>query len=372
MIEYWHWHTLHFGTETYWGGVLPHSGVPGRAYREIARLGAELGAAGAAVRRACPDYDVAVLYDSDSKFALSFQAPFPAPGQYLDPDSYRRIMASFVRGAFDAGLQTRIVRPQQLFPSRATAGVDQLEGGDPAGFAAQYPVLIVPAFFTAADSELDWLEAYAAAGGHLVLGPRSAYADREGRARREVQPARLAQAAGAWYEEFANIAEPVSVSPVAGVAERMSGRSTLVLRPGAAATDWVDGLMTTEADSLVAYEHPHLGRFSAITSSAHGTGRVTLVGTIPNQALAHSLASWLVPEPIAGWADLPPSVTVSTKTAPDGSRVHIVHNWSWTPVTVTAPTDLRDLIDAGAAYATGTMIELGAWDVRVFGGGAAE
>ncbi|MGW7595433.1 beta-galactosidase, partial [Streptomyces rubiginosohelvolus] len=24
MIEYWHWHTLHFGTETYWGGVLPH------------------------------------------------------------------------------------------------------------------------------------------------------------------------------------------------------------------------------------------------------------------------------------------------------------------------------------------------------------
>ena len=26
MIEYWHWHTLHFGAETYWGGVLPHSG----------------------------------------------------------------------------------------------------------------------------------------------------------------------------------------------------------------------------------------------------------------------------------------------------------------------------------------------------------
>lgn len=25
MVEYWHWHTLHYGTETYWGGVLPHS-----------------------------------------------------------------------------------------------------------------------------------------------------------------------------------------------------------------------------------------------------------------------------------------------------------------------------------------------------------
>src|SRR5207247_2329572 len=41
MIEYWHWHTLHFGAETYWGGILPHSGRPGRVYRELARLGAE-------------------------------------------------------------------------------------------------------------------------------------------------------------------------------------------------------------------------------------------------------------------------------------------------------------------------------------------
>ena len=29
MIEYWHWNTLRFGAETYWGGVLPHSGQAG-------------------------------------------------------------------------------------------------------------------------------------------------------------------------------------------------------------------------------------------------------------------------------------------------------------------------------------------------------
>ena len=38
MIEYWQWQTLHYGIETYWGGVLPHSGRPGRIYREIAEL----------------------------------------------------------------------------------------------------------------------------------------------------------------------------------------------------------------------------------------------------------------------------------------------------------------------------------------------
>ena len=50
MIEYWHWHTLHYGIETYWGGVLPHSGRPGRIYREIAELGRPVARPRAAAR----------------------------------------------------------------------------------------------------------------------------------------------------------------------------------------------------------------------------------------------------------------------------------------------------------------------------------
>ena len=49
--------------------------------------------------------------------------------------------------------------------------------------AARYPVLVVAGFYTAGDEDLDFLAAYAESGGHLVLGPRSAYADREGRPR---------------------------------------------------------------------------------------------------------------------------------------------------------------------------------------------
>ena len=42
MIEYWNWHTLHYGTETHWGGVLPHDQIPGRVYDQLSILGAEL------------------------------------------------------------------------------------------------------------------------------------------------------------------------------------------------------------------------------------------------------------------------------------------------------------------------------------------
>ncbi|MCU1561539.1 beta-galactosidase [Mycetocola sp.] len=360
MIEYWHWHTLHFGTETYWGGILPHSQKPGRTYRELAQLGADFAKAGAAVRRGTPDADIAVLYDSDSKFALASQAPFGAPGAYLDPDAYRRILASFVRGAFDAGLQTRLVRPQQVFPTRATPGVDAIDGGDPAAFAARYPILLIPAFFTAADEELDWLDAYAEAGGHLVLGPRSAYADREGRARLEVQPARLAETAGTWYDEFANLPKPIPVTTDASGDFQVKG--------GAHATDWVDGLTlndTAPATALAHYRHPHLGRWPAITTRESGSGRVTVVGTVPDHALAQSIAEWLVPKPVAGWTDLPASVTVTSSTAPDGIRTFFVHNWSWDPASAVAPAQLRDLVTDVTAE-PGDAITLGPWDVRVF------
>ena len=363
MIEYWHWHTLHFGTETYWGGILPHSQKPGRTYRELALLGAEFGRAGDLISDGTPDVDVAVLYDSDSKFALSSQAPFPAPGQYLDADAYRKIMASFVRGAFDAGLQTRLVRPQQLFPTRAADGVEPIAGRDAAAVAAELPVLIVPAFFTAADAELDWLRDYAEAGGHLVLGPRSAYSDREGRARLEQKPARLDEAAGAWYDELANLTEPLEV---AAASDAPDGVATLALRDGSAATDWIDGLTPTTADDLVSYVHPHFGRWPAVTTRAHGAGRITMVGTVPNQQLAHSIAEWLVAEPVAAWGDLPPSVTATSSTGPDGRRVFFVHNWSWLEHSVAIPRELVDVLDAaGPVLTSGSALELGAWDVRV-------
>ncbi len=73
-------------------------------------------------------------------------------------------------------------------------------------------MLIVPGLLVADDALLDWLRSYAAAGGHLVLGPRTAYGDGEGRARLEVKPARLADAAGVRYQEFSNLNEPLPVA----------------------------------------------------------------------------------------------------------------------------------------------------------------
>ena len=42
MVEYWHWHSIHYGQETYWKGVLAHDLEPDRAYAEVSRTAHEL------------------------------------------------------------------------------------------------------------------------------------------------------------------------------------------------------------------------------------------------------------------------------------------------------------------------------------------
>ena len=316
---------------------------------EIARLGAELARAGGAIADATPDADIAILSSTKARFALAAQPPLQLADGTGDRNSYPRIVAAFYRGAFDAGLQVRVVRPRYLFDD------------EPADAARTHPVLVAAGYYPASDRDLDWLRRYAEAGGHLVVGPRTGYADDEARARAETQPARLSEPAGAWYDEFSNLDEPVPVH----------GSAAFPLDEGAAATAWAECLVADGADVLATYDHPHLGAWAAVTTRAYGAGRVTVVGTVPDLTLARSLARWLVPTPLAGWSDLPPSVTVHSSTRPDGARVHVVHNWSWEATVVTVPTDL-DVIAAphGSSptptrFTAGDTVTLGAWDVFV-------
>jgi beta-galactosidase len=345
MIEYWQWQTLRFGAETYWGGVLPHSGRPGRTYAEIARLGAEFAKAGPLVAGLEPDADVTMVYSNPSKWLMQKYPPLATADGAPDPAAYHRVFDPFYRGAFESGRQVRIVHARQL-----------REGMTPEETARRHPVLVVPALYIADDATLDHLAAYAHAGGHLVLGPRTGYADHEARARHASAPGRLTEAAGVSYDEFSNLARPVPVESAPD--------SPLRLPQDATATRWADALTVTDADVLAGYRHPHFGNWPAITTRRHGEGRVTCVGTVPDRALARGLAQWLAPAARHGWQDLPETVTATTGTASDGQRVHIVHNWSWEPARVVAPVDLTDALNDTPVPA-GTELELGAWDVRV-------
>jgi len=347
MIEYWHWHTLHFGPETYWGGVLPHSQKPGRTYREIAAIGQELAGFGDRILGLRPDAQVGLLYDHASKWALEKFGPLAAPDGMPIPDSYSPMVEAFARGAFDAGLQTRLYHAGALTES------------DPVEVAGELPVFVVAGYYAADDAVLAWLLAYADAGGHLVIGPRTGYADTEARARREVAPGGgLSAAAGAWYDEYTNIEEPLPVRAVAG--------SGLELPAGAAAAarEWVESYQADDADVVARYDHPFHGDYAAVTTREHGAGRVSTVGCLPGPELAAGLLDWAAGPDASLWRAEVDSVRVHSAVNGRGERLWVVQNWSWEPAEIKVPRPGQNL-HTGAELAVGDVLSLGSWDVAV-------
>ena len=341
MIEYWHWHTLAYGPETYWGGVLPHSGRPGRVYREVSEIGALLRALGTALDGYVPDADVTLLYSTDSKFAMAFQPPLRSVDGSANRSSYEHIFDAFYRGVIEAGAQARIVHAAQL-------------GSDAAAFAVSHPVLVVPGFYIATDAELQFLRDYAVSGGHLILGPRTGYADGEARARAAVAPEFLAEQSGSWYEEFSNLDSPLS----------LTASGALALSPDARATSWVDGLIVDGAEVLARYEHAEHGCFPAITSREVAAGRITLVGTVPNAGLARDIVRFAVPTPLSAVWDASPAVTIASGTTPDGRRIWFVSNWSSDHATAAASVPLATAT-GGDRFVAGHKFLLEPWASEV-------
>ncbi len=341
MVEYWHWHSLPYGAETYWGGVLPHSLVPGRVYREVAGIGATLAALGPEVTGYTPDADVLVLWSTPSRYALQFSPPFD-PG-LRDDGAFELIVDAFHGGVVDAGRQARVMHLEQATALGA------------AEVARRFPVLVAAGVYVTTDEELAFLRDYAEHGGHLVLGVRTGYADAEARARVAVAPPGLVEAAGVHYEEFANLDAEV---PVRGTDE-------LPLQAGASARAWADGLLPDDAQVLAGYDHPRLGDFAAVTTHPYGAGRVTTVGCLPDRALAADLMRWAAPPPVAGGlaGPLPAPVTVASGVNDAGRRVWFAFNWGWAEQTVTLACDVRE--PGGETLAAGAELRLGPWGARV-------
>jgi beta-galactosidase len=338
-IAYWHWHTLHYGNETYWGGILNHDLQPNRCYREISNIADELQRHGDFLTDLQADADVAFLYSQDSKYALEFQPCLRAAGsREPDENSYQRIFNSFYRAFFDARAQSAVVHPQQEFE--------------------RFPVVVVPALYIADDALLDRLVRFAENGGHLLLSFRSGYADEYARARWQRAPGPLRSAVGASYNEFSNLISPVGLKP---------GTDGLSLPAEARAEAWADGLELEEATPLAYYDHAHFGRFPAIVSQPFEEGRVTYVGTLPNASLGQALATWVLTQanvqPVV--AELPESVRASTARSNTGERLLFLSNWSSFPQTVgSLPVKGTELF-SGDRFGPNDELSLGPWDVKI-------
>jgi beta-galactosidase len=346
-LGYWHWHSMHGSWEAFWTGLLPHSFEPGRVYREIAALGADLKAAGAALADLAPDARLGFVVSNPSRWAWEFHPPLQDPAadpvKQGPPDrlAYERVVHRVYGGLHRAGHQLRVLH------------ADALADIDPARLAADLPCLVVMGLYAADDDLPARLKAYVAAGGHLVLGCRALYADADGCPRLDRQPAGLADLAGASHAEFSNLAQPLRVTG------RLAGHAEGLL----------EALEPAGAEPLATPDHPHFRRWPTVTTRSAGAGRVTYVATLPDLALGESLGHWIaevtpataIAAPVQG--GLPAGVTRCSAVNGQGQRVWFYFNFGADPAALAfTPGALRDALTGAPA----DTAELGPWDVRVF------
>ncbi|WP_432571647.1 beta-galactosidase [Kineococcus sp. SYSU DK005] len=365
MLTYWHWHTLHYGRESYWGGVLGHDGEPGRIYEEVRRLGAELKSIAADVADAVPDADIAVLYSRDSLRALQADPALREPlTGAADPHSYSRVLNSWLKAATSTGTQVRIVHPDSDWHGQQ--------------------VLVVPALYVADEALLQSITARARQGAHVVLTFRSGYADEWLRVRWTRAPGPLREAVGASYQEYCTLPEPIRLTvaatdPRPGAQDRPAqdlpaqDLPALELAEGASACAWADALVAESAQVLLGYDDPFLGGFAAVTTHAVGEGRITYVGCLLDDASTASLLRWALRErrqhPLASRWDAPEQVHVSSAVRADGRRLWTLTNHSWEATSVRTPFRGRVLTadDSSTAGDIGRAAELplAPWGVAI-------
>ncbi len=341
MVEYWHWHSLHYGQETYWKGVLSHDLEPGRTYDEVSRTAHELQRIGSHIVDLKTTQPVALLYSNDSRrgteympFLLSHPAgdmPWNTPGGY-DVELHRLYRALY----------------------RLNAGVDFVfpETED----LSAYKVVVVPPLYIASDAVLQRLVDYVKNGGHLVLTLKSGFCNEYSTVRDTMAPGPLREAAGFHYQEFSNLAKPLALKGdpfQAGAANQVS--------------DWAEMLLLDTAKPLAYYDDPFFGKYPAITENQYGKGMVTYEGTVlsdelQKKVLERALKQAEVNEP---GEKLPASVRVKHGTNRAGKTIHYYFNFSANPQRVSYAYPAGTELLSNRAVNKGAEISLEPWGVAI-------
>ncbi len=341
MVEYWHWHSLHYGQETYWKGVLSHDLQPNRAYAEVSRTAHELQRIGTRLVDFKPAHPVALLYSNDSRRATEYM-PFlttPHPGEmpWSHPGGYDVEMRSLYRALY-----------------RAHAGVDfifpETEN------LSSYKVIVVPPLYIASDALLARLADYVRSGGHLLLTLKSGFCDEYSTVRPVMAPGPLREAAGFHYQEFSNLAQPL---PLAG--------DPFHAGAGNRVTDWADMLLLDTAAPLAFYDHPFFKQFPAITENPYGKGVLTYEASILSDELQSAVVARVLDQAGLSSSDryLPAAVKVKHGLSRAAEPVHYYFNFASQSHSIAYPYAAGRELLSDRPVAAGATLNLEPWGVAI-------
>jgi beta-galactosidase len=328
MVEYWHWHTLHYGQETYWRGILGQDLQPNRIYREFTATATELKRIGKNLVNLKKENKIAILYSHDSYHALNFMP-------YTNKDKYP---VSMIHSAlYNQNIETDIIPCDKWTDF------------------SQYRMLVIPPLYVAADSLLEKIEAFVKNGGIVVMMFKSGYTNEYNAVRAELAPSSiLRKAAGFYYQEYANIPD---------LPLRFTDAANFPLSGGLRGAEWYEFLIPETAKPLAYAEHPFYGKWACITENAYGKGKLYYIGTYPSQELLEKIILQAFNDTKLQRNDLQFPIIIRSGKNDAGKTLHYIFNFSDEEKTINNPLSKGTELISGEKATDN--ITLGAWDVKI-------
>jgi beta-galactosidase len=340
MVEYWHWHSIHGGQETYWKGILSHDLEPNRAYAEMARTAHELQRIGPELVGLQKKNDVAILWSRDSANAIAFMpygGAVPANSWSGEPDGYQSLVQQMHRALYDLNVSADFVFPETKDFS-------------------PYKLLIVPALYIADDALLQRISDYVKQGGHVVMTFKSGFANENSAVRWQRAPGPLREAAGVSYQEFSSLEKPLALKgdPYGVGAENK-------------AEYWAEFLIPEHAKPLAYYDHPFFGKWPAITRNEFGRGALVYEGTGLTAKLQTAILSQELEKLGLTGADqkAPAGVHITHGVNRAGRPLHYYFNYTGAEAKVAYTYAAgKNLLDS-KSVAKGATLTLAPWDLAI-------
>ena len=338
MVEYWHWHSIHYGQETYWKGVLSHDLQPNRAYAEVSKTAHEIKKIGNKLVNLKKENEVAILFSHDCNEALNFM-PFNGSGSdwtESDNNAYRSQLVS----QFHRVLYRNNIGVDFIFPEKADF--------------ENYKLVIVPALYIASDELLEKINNYVQNGGHIILQFKSGFCDENSMVRPMMAPGPLREACGFYYQEFSNIKELQLKGNPFEVEENV-------------VKDWMEFLIPETAKPLAYYDHPYFSKYPAITINDFGKGTLLYEGTLLSDQIQTKIIKEAVERAGINETDLSiswPLIVKSGKNDP-GNIVHFYYNYSSEKKELVYPHPSGKELFSGNSVAKGESLKIEEWGVLI-------
>jgi len=329
MVEYWHWHSIHYGQETYWKGVLGHDLEPNRFYNEVSQTAHELQKIGPKLVNLKIKNKVAVLYSRESDFGLSYM-PFKNGNAYLE-----------------------VVRQMHRAAFRSNLGVDFVlaENADFAG----YQILLVPPLYVASDALLKKIADFVENGGHVIMSVKSGFCDENSVVRYTKAPGPLRKAAGFYYQEFSTIKSlSLKDDPFKAGSEKNK------------ATDWAEFIIPETAKTLATYDDPFFGKYPAITENKFGKGSFIYEGCLISDEIQSKIVTAKAKETgLIGGDSLAYPIVMRYGTNDQGKTIRYYMNYSGKDQSVLYNFNKGTDLLTGKALKKGDSFVLKPWDLLV-------